>query len=172
MHGPEKWYLDETPAQLCHAEQIWQCRAFFPDAPRDPASLRLILESNTIPKVRFAISGMSRLLFRQLNVSLGGMYDLQLMELGSRNDRQSKNAVNCRWPKTDNSINICLFSSHGHDPCQSTERIKLFPALWSIDRCRLDTPDEAFWLSSARLRQSTHGPSHFPPSYGAWLRPA
>ncbi|KAH6952233.1 hypothetical protein DER45DRAFT_577757 [Fusarium avenaceum] len=56
----------------------------------DDGSLRLILESKAIPKVGFDIYNMSRLLFSQLNVSLGNIYDLQLMELASRDNRQSK----------------------------------------------------------------------------------
>ncbi|KAF5699109.1 3' 5' exonuclease [Fusarium mundagurra] len=97
-------------------------------------SLRPILESNTIPKVGFDIRGMSRVLFRQLNVSLGGMYDLQLMELASRDDKKDRKLLSgvakCidedlpnsrvakhRWLKTNDSINKYLFSSQGHIAC-------------------------------------------------------
>ncbi|CAG9988012.1 unnamed protein product [Clonostachys byssicola] len=40
------------------------------------ASLRSILESKSIPKVGFDIRAPSKLLFRDFNVSLDGMYDL------------------------------------------------------------------------------------------------
>jgi exonuclease 3'-5' domain-containing protein 1 len=53
-------------------------------------SLRSILESKSIPKVRFDIRTASKLLFRDFDVSLDGIYDLQLMELASRDRHQSK----------------------------------------------------------------------------------
>ncbi|KAM0540539.1 hypothetical protein ACHAPJ_013587 [Fusarium lateritium] len=133
----------------------------------DSASLRLMLESKAIPKVGFDIRGMSKLLFRQLNVSLDGMYDLQLMELASRDDGQSKkflaglakcidqdvpdtNTAKRRWLQPDDSTNLHLFNSLGHVPRQSVKRVELFPAMWKVYRRKLGPPSKAFWLRSAR----------------------
>ncbi|KAG8664425.1 hypothetical protein FPOAC2_13372 [Fusarium poae] len=144
-------------------------------------SLRLILESEAIPKVGFDIRGMSRLLFNQLNVSLGNMYDLQLMELASRDDGQSKkflaglsqcivqdipdsNIVKRRWLQSDDSTDMYLFNSRGHVPRQSRRRFELFPALWAVYRRKLGLPGELVWLrfaraeSQERVQDSKKGP--------------
>ncbi|KAF4957603.1 hypothetical protein FSARC_11242 [Fusarium sarcochroum] len=132
-------------------------------------SLRSMLESKAIIKVGFDIRGMSRLLFRQLNVSLDGMYDLQLMELASRDNGQSKkflaglakcidqdipstNNTKRRWLQPDDSTNMHLFNSLGHVPRQSMNRVELFPALWKVYRRKLGVPHQAFWLRSARTQ--------------------
>ncbi|CAI6097370.1 unnamed protein product [Clonostachys chloroleuca] len=54
------------------------------------ASLRSIFESKSIPKVGFDIRAVSKLLVRDFNVTLDSMYDLQLMELASRDYQHSK----------------------------------------------------------------------------------
>jgi exonuclease 3'-5' domain-containing protein 1 len=130
-------------------------------------SLRLILESKDIPKVGFDIRGMSRILFNQLNVSLGNMYDLQLMELASRDDGQSKkflaglakcidqdipssNIVKRRWMQSDGSTNMHLFNSRGHVPRQFPRRVEVFPALWTVYKRKLGVPGELVWLGFAR----------------------
>jgi exonuclease 3'-5' domain-containing protein 1 len=130
-------------------------------------SLRLVLESKTITKVGFDIRDMSRLLFRQFNVSLGGMYDLQLMELASREEGQSKkflsglakcididvpstDATKLRWLQPDTTTNMHIFNSLGHAPNRSMRRVEMFPILWKIYRRRLGKPGEAFWLAHAR----------------------
>ncbi|VTO83125.1 unnamed protein product [Fusarium graminearum] len=130
-------------------------------------SLRLILESKAIPKVGFDIRDMSRLLFSQLNVSLGNIYDLQLMELASRDDGQSKkflaglskcidqdipdsNIVKRRWLQSDDSTDMYLFNSRDHVPRQSLRRVELFPALWTVYRHKLGVPSELVWLRFAR----------------------
>ncbi|CAH0031162.1 unnamed protein product [Clonostachys rhizophaga] len=129
------------------------------------ASLRSILESKSIPKVGFDIRAVSKLLFRDFNVSLDGMYDLQLMELASRDYQHSKkhlagfakcvdqdvpksNTTKSRWLQPDDSTNMHLFNSLGHVP--SMKRIELYPALWAVYRHRLSKPGQAFWLSFAR----------------------
>jgi exonuclease 3'-5' domain-containing protein 1 len=53
-------------------------------------SLRSILESKSIPKVGFNIRTVSKLLFRDFNISLNRIYNLQLIELISRDYYQSK----------------------------------------------------------------------------------
>ncbi|KAH7182368.1 uncharacterized protein B0J16DRAFT_373012 [Fusarium flagelliforme] len=100
-------------------------------------SLRLVLESKTIAKVGFDIRDMSRLLFHQFNVSLSGMYDLQLMELASREEGQSKKF-------------LAGLANLGHAPNRSMRRVEMFPVLWKIYRRRLGKPGEAFWLAHAR----------------------
>uniref|UniRef100_A0A8H7K8N0 3'-5' exonuclease domain-containing protein n=1 Tax=Bionectria ochroleuca TaxID=29856 RepID=A0A8H7K8N0_BIOOC len=129
------------------------------------ASLRSLLESKSIPKVGFDIRAVSKLLFRDFSVSLDGMYDLQLMELASRNGRHSKkhlagfakcvdqdvpksNTTKSRWLQPDDTTNMHLFNSLGYFP--SMKRIELYPALWAVYRYRLSKPWQAFWLSSAR----------------------
>jgi len=130
-------------------------------------SLRLVLESKTITKVGFDIRDMSRLLFRQFNISLGGMYDLQLMELASREEGQSKkflaglakcidqdipttDTTKIRWLQSDGNTNMHLFNSLGHAPNRSMRRVEMFPILWKIYRRRLSKPGEAFWLAHVR----------------------
>ncbi|KAJ4110258.1 hypothetical protein NW768_012018 [Fusarium equiseti] len=130
-------------------------------------SLRLVLESKNVTKVGFDIRDMSRLLFRQFNVSLGGIYDLQLMELASRAEGKSKKFLSglakcididvpstdetkLRWLQPDAATNMHLFNSLGHAPNRSMRRVEMFPVLWKIYRRRLGRPGEAFWLSHAR----------------------
>ncbi|KAK7751866.1 hypothetical protein SLS62_006167 [Diatrype stigma] len=48
-------------------------------------TLRQLLESEHIPKVIFDVRNDSAALYKQYQVSLAGMHDLQLMELGKRN---------------------------------------------------------------------------------------
>lgn len=133
----------------------------------DGGSLRLILESKAIPKVGFDIRNMSRLLFSQINVSLGNIYDLQLMELASRDDGLSKkflaglsqcidrdipdsNIVKRRWLQSDDSTDMYPSNSRDHVPRQSQRRIELFPALWAVYRRKLGVPRELVWLRFAR----------------------
>ncbi|KAH7190145.1 hypothetical protein DER44DRAFT_844821 [Fusarium oxysporum] len=130
------------------------------------ASLCSILESKTINKVGFDIRHVSRLLVHQLNVSLDGMWDIQLLELASRDDGQSKkflagftkcieqlpssNSAKARWLKPDDSTNLHFFNSLGHVPRQSMKRVEMFPSLWSVYRRRLGTPNNMVWLHFAR----------------------
>ncbi|KAH7230897.1 hypothetical protein BKA59DRAFT_504525 [Fusarium tricinctum] len=126
-------------------------------------SLRLILESKAIPKIGFDIRGMSRLLFMQQNVSLGNMYDLQLMELASRDDRQSKKflAGLRKCVKQDISDSNIV---KRRVPRQSRRHVELFPALWTVYRRKLGVPSELVWLrfahaeSQERVQDSKKGP--------------
>ncbi|KAJ4011833.1 hypothetical protein NW752_004233 [Fusarium irregulare] len=132
-------------------------------------SLRLILESKIITKVGFDIRDMSRLLFQQFNVSLGGMYDLQLMELASREEGKSKkflsglvkcididipstDATKLRWLQPDVTTNMHMSNSLAHAPNRSMRRVEMFPVLWKVYRQRLGRPGEAFWLATARCQ--------------------
>ncbi|KAK2669516.1 Ribonuclease H superfamily [Fusarium oxysporum f. sp. vasinfectum] len=53
-------------------------------------SLRVLLESTKIPEVGFDIRDISRILFHRFKMSLGGVHDIQLLELASRKDGQQK----------------------------------------------------------------------------------
>jgi exonuclease 3'-5' domain-containing protein 1 len=130
-------------------------------------SLRHILESKDIPKIGFDIRDMSKLLINQLNLTLGGMYDLQLMELASRDHEQSKkflagfakcvnqdipssNGAKGRWLNPNDTSNLHLFNSLGHAPRQTIKRVELFPALWTVYRRKLGRPGQMMWLRFAR----------------------
>ncbi|KAK7420410.1 hypothetical protein QQX98_002833 [Neonectria punicea] len=130
-------------------------------------SLRHILESESIPKAAFDLRGLSGILFHQYSVFLKGMYDLQLMELASRDTKQSKkylagfkkcidedipstNATKQRWLQSEDLTNMRLFNSLGYGPRSSIKRIELYPSLWEVYRGKLGRPGEAFWLQSAR----------------------
>lgn len=130
-------------------------------------SLRHIFESKSIPKVAFDLRGLSGILFHQYSVFLDGMYDLQLMELASRNTEQPKkylagfkkcidqdipstNATKQRWLQPEYLTNMHLFNSLGHAPRSSMKRIELYPSLWEVYRGKLGRPGEAFWLHHAR----------------------
>jgi exonuclease 3'-5' domain-containing protein 1 len=101
-------------------------------------------------------------------MSLDGMYDLQLMKLASRDDKEDRKFLsgleNCinedlpgssvvkhRWLKMNDSTNKYLSSSLNRIARPSMKRIELFPALWNIYRGRLGIPGKAFWLHSARV---------------------
>lgn len=105
-----------------------------------------ILESNTIPKVAFDIRGLSRAFFCHLNMSLDGMYDLQLVELARRDDKDSRkflswlanpinenpsgsSVVKHRWLKMNDLTNEYLSSSLNRIARSSMKRVELFPAL-------------------------------------------
>lgn len=130
-------------------------------------SLRTILESDVVPKVGFDIRGLSRLLYSQFNVSLEGMCDLQLMELASRDDGESKkflagfakcinedvpstNTAKVRWLTPGDTTNMHMFNSAGHVSRKTMRRVELFPTLWAVYRRKLDAPSQAFWLASVR----------------------
>jgi exonuclease 3'-5' domain-containing protein 1 len=99
-------------------------------------------------------------------MSLDGMYDLQLMELASRDDKDSRkflsglanrinedlpgsSVVKHRWLKMNDLTNEYLSSSLNRIARSSMKRVELFPVLWDIYRCRLGIPGKAFWLHSA-----------------------
>ncbi|KAM0469803.1 hypothetical protein ACHAP7_009835 [Fusarium lateritium] len=130
-------------------------------------TLRTILESDAVPKVGFDIRGLSRLFHSQFNVSLGGMCDLQLMELASRDYGESKkflagfakcidedvpsnNDAKIRWLTPGDTTNMHMFNSPGHVPRISMRRVELFPTLWAIYRRKLGAPSQTFWLASVR----------------------
>ncbi|KAH6972717.1 hypothetical protein BKA56DRAFT_592731 [Ilyonectria sp. MPI-CAGE-AT-0026] len=130
-------------------------------------SLRHILESESVPKVGFDIRGISRILFHQYNVVLGGMYDLQLMELASRGSKLSKKylagltkcvdqdipstkTTKSRWLQPGDTSNMHLFNSLGHVSRDTMMRIERFPPLWAVYRRKLGRPGQAFWLNAAR----------------------
>ncbi|KAF5667454.1 3' 5' exonuclease [Fusarium heterosporum] len=130
-------------------------------------SLRAILESGKIWKAGFDIRDLSRLLYNQFNLSLGGIYDLQLMELASRDDGKSKkflagfakcvdqdipgsNDAKLRWLTPSISTNMHMFNSLGHVTRHSMRRVELFSVLWAIYRHKLARAYQAFWLASAR----------------------
>jgi exonuclease 3'-5' domain-containing protein 1 len=109
-------------------------------------SLCTILESDAVPKVGFDIRGLSRLLYSQFNVLLGGTCDLQLKELASRNDEVSKkflagfakcidedvsstNAAKVRWLTPGDTTNMHMFNSLGRVHRKTMRRVELFPAL-------------------------------------------
>lgn len=139
----------------------------------------------------FDIRDMSRLLFRQFNVSLGGMYDLQLMELASREEGKSKkllsglakcididvpstDATKLRWPQPDATTNLRMFNSLGHAPNRSMRRVEMFPVLWKVYRRRLGKPGEAFWLTEARCEsqeRAERSKSDSASQYGRHLGP-
>ncbi|KAM0206200.1 hypothetical protein ACHAQI_008499 [Fusarium lateritium] len=132
-------------------------------------TLRTILESDAVPKVGFDIRGLSRLFHSQFNVSLGGMCDLQLMELASRDYGESKkflagfakcidedvpsnNDAKIRWLTPGDTTNMHMFNSPGHVPRISMRRVELFPTLWAIYRRKLGAPSQTFWLASVRTQ--------------------
>ncbi|KAM0355078.1 hypothetical protein ACHAPU_000935 [Fusarium lateritium] len=134
-------------------------------------SLRAILESKKIPKAGFDIRDLSRLLHNQFNLSLGGMYDLQLMELASRGEGQSQkflagftkcvdqdipssNAAKVRWLTPATSTSIHMSNSLGHVSRRSMRRVELFSVLWAIYRRKLARPGMAYWLASTRSQSS------------------
>jgi exonuclease 3'-5' domain-containing protein 1 len=146
-------------------------------------SLRLILESKDIPKVGFDIRGISRLLFRQFNISLAGIYDLQLMELASRKEGQSmkflsglakcidqdipsSNDTKIRWLTPEDTSNLHLYNTFGHVPNSSMKRVEMFPILWSVYKRKLSRPKNAVWLhlaqqeSEQRVHDSKNAGSH------------
>ncbi|KAI1066686.1 hypothetical protein LB507_011631 [Fusarium sp. FIESC RH6] len=122
-------------------------------------SLRPILESSTIPKVGFDIRGLSRALFCHLNMSLDGMYDLQLMELASRDDKDSRkflsglaNCINTDLPgssvvehrllKMNDSTNKYLSSSLHRiaraDSACLARPFGFIPRVWNlVSECKL-----------------------------------
>ncbi|UZP36614.1 hypothetical protein NXS19_004430 [Fusarium pseudograminearum] len=130
-------------------------------------SLRLVLESKSIPKVGFDIRDVSRLLFRQHNISLAGIYDIQLMELASRNEGQSmkflaglakcidrdisnSNDRKIRWLNPAQPSNLYVHNNIGHAPKYIMRRVEMFPVLWSFYKQNLDRPKKAMWLHLAR----------------------
>ncbi|KAJ4104082.1 hypothetical protein NW760_010760 [Fusarium oxysporum] len=64
--------------------------AAFSAVGNSETSLRVPLESTNIPKVGFDIRDISRILCHRFKVSLGGVHDIQLLELASRKDGQQK----------------------------------------------------------------------------------
>ncbi|KAF9767146.1 hypothetical protein IL306_000346 [Fusarium sp. DS 682] len=130
-------------------------------------SFREVLESKDIPKVGFDIRDISRLLFRQYNVSLAGIHDLQLMELASRKDGESKkflsglqkcinqdlpssNMEKIRRLNTEETTNMHLYNTFGHNPNGSMRRIEIFPELWSVYNRRLSREKNSVWLHLMR----------------------
>ncbi|RSL37982.1 hypothetical protein CEP53_015296 [Fusarium sp. AF-6] len=147
-------------------------------------SLRVILESRHIPKVGFDIRDVSQLLFRQFNVSLAGVYDLQLMELASRKDGQSKkflsgfakcidhdvpssNSTKIRWLSPEDSTDMHLYNTLGHVANSSMKRVELFPILWSVYKRKLGKAKNAVWLHLAReeSEQRAHDSKNSPASH-------
>ncbi|KAL8966944.1 MAG: hypothetical protein Q9183_003143 [Haloplaca sp. 2 TL-2023] len=59
-------------------------QAFLTTGKDNPATLKSILESTTIPKVFFDVRNDSDALHAHYNVRLSGIHDLQLMELATR----------------------------------------------------------------------------------------
>ncbi|KAH7024166.1 hypothetical protein EDB80DRAFT_770824 [Ilyonectria destructans] len=124
-------------------------------------SLRSFLGSESVPKVAFDIRGLSRILFHRYNLSLDGMYDLQLMELASRDMKESKkylaglakcidrdipstNPTKQCWLQPNDSTNMHLFNSLGHVTRDTMRQVELFPSLWSVYRRKLGQPGQAF----------------------------
>ncbi|KAF4953788.1 hypothetical protein FGADI_5781 [Fusarium gaditjirri] len=64
--------------------------AAFSAVGNNEMSLRMLLESTDIPKVRFDIRDIFRVLFHRFNVSVTRFHDIQLMELASRKAGQQK----------------------------------------------------------------------------------
>ncbi|KAI0838369.1 hypothetical protein F5Y06DRAFT_287129 [Hypoxylon sp. FL0890] len=135
-------------------------------------SLKSILESESIPKVVFDVRPISRTLFRLHNVSLDGVRDLQLMELASRDAKQSKkyvaglnkcveqdvassNEAKRRWMSTDKWNEYRTFNATGHAPRWSMKRVEIFPALWDTYYARLRRPSQAFWLAQSEWEAKT-----------------
>ncbi|KAI6080213.1 hypothetical protein F4821DRAFT_68875 [Hypoxylon rubiginosum] len=131
-------------------------------------SLSTILQSDKIPKVVFDVRGISKALFDQHNLSLDGIRDLQLMELASRDGRQSKkyvaglakcvetdipasNEARKRWFESDSVDGNSSFGVLGNTLRSSMKRVKIFPTLWNIYYERLRRPGEAFWHSNSRF---------------------
>ncbi|KAF0637634.1 hypothetical protein FPSE5266_00727 [Fusarium pseudograminearum] len=130
-------------------------------------SLRLVLESKSIPKAGFDIRDLSRLLFRQYNISLAGIYDIQLMELASRKEGQSMKFLaglakcidrdisnsddrKIRWLNPAQPSNLYVHNTMGHAPKYIMRRVEMFPVLWSLYKQNLDRPENAMWLHLAR----------------------
>ncbi|CAF3433565.1 unnamed protein product [Fusarium graminearum] len=130
-------------------------------------SLRLVLESKSIPKVGFDIRDLSRLLFRQHNISLASIYDIQLMELASRKEGQymkflaglakcidrdifNSNDRKIRWLNPAQPSNLHVHNTMGHAPKYIMRRVEMFPVLWSLYKQELDRPKNAMWLHLAR----------------------
>ncbi|OTA52918.1 hypothetical protein K449DRAFT_470249 [Hypoxylon sp. EC38] len=135
-------------------------------------SLKSILESESIPKVVFDVRTLSNTVFRLHNVSLAGIRDLQLMELASRDDEQSKkyvagfakcvekdipksNEAKKRWLDTNNVNEYRAFNAIGHAPRWSMKRVELFPTLWGTYYARLRRPAQAFWLAQSEWEAKT-----------------
>lgn len=131
---------------------------------KNPAEISLssILESEPIPKVVFDVRRISKALFDQHDLSLGGIQDLQLMELASRHAKQSKkyvtglakcieteipesNEVRKRWFESSNVDEYHAFNILGHTPRPSMYRVELFPPLWNTYNERLRQPKNEFW---------------------------
>ncbi|KAL9572070.1 hypothetical protein ACKAV7_003787 [Fusarium commune] len=130
-------------------------------------SFQLVLESKDIPKVGFDIRDISRLLFRQFNISLAGIYDLQLMELASRKEGQSmkflsglakcidqdipsSNGKKIRWLNPEDTSNLHLYNTLGHVRNSSMKRVEVFPTLWSVYKRKLSRPKNAVWFHLAQ----------------------
>ncbi|KAI1378093.1 hypothetical protein F4677DRAFT_414404 [Hypoxylon crocopeplum] len=135
-------------------------------------SLKTILESESIPKITFDVRPLSYALYRQHNISLDGIRDLQLMELASRDAKQSKkyvkglvkcieqdtdpsNEVRQRWLGTENVDEYHISNVLGHAPRSSMKRVEVFPTLWNVYYARLRRPAEAFWLAQSRWESQT-----------------
>jgi exonuclease 3'-5' domain-containing protein 1 len=131
--------------------------AFSPIHAKLP-SLCAILESDVVPKVAFDIRGLSRVLYYQFGVPLGGMCDLQLMELASGDygvskkflaglmkcidkDIPSTNTAKVQWLNPGDTTSI---------PRRHIRPVELFPTLWAVYRRKLGAPGQAFWLASVR----------------------
>ncbi|KAI1139156.1 hypothetical protein F5Y05DRAFT_339988 [Hypoxylon sp. FL0543] len=135
-------------------------------------TLKWVLESESIPKIVFDVRHLSHALFRLHNVSLDGIRDLQLMELASRDAKQSKkyvaglnkcvdhdiassNEARTRWLDANKGTQYHTFNTIGHAPRWSMKRVELFPALWDAYYARLRRPSQAFWLAQSEWEAKT-----------------
>ncbi|KAI6082221.1 hypothetical protein F4821DRAFT_247568 [Hypoxylon rubiginosum] len=130
-------------------------------------SLKALLESESNPKVVFDVRQLSQAVYHQHNISLNGIRDLQLMELASREAKQSKkyvkglvkcveqdlslsNEIRQRWLGTDNVDEYRISNILGRAPRSSVKRIEMFPALWEVYYAKLRRPAQAFWLAQSQ----------------------
>ncbi|OTB01367.1 hypothetical protein M426DRAFT_323512 [Hypoxylon sp. CI-4A] len=139
----------------------------FTKANASGSSLKSILETELIPKVAFDVRVLSRVLFQQLDIRIDGMRDIQLMELASRDSKQSRkfvaglrkcaeedlpasNEVRRRWLEPE-SVDLYRFTNtRGHVPRSSMRRVETFPALWAVYYRRLRRPQQAFWFAQSK----------------------
>ena len=145
-------------------------------------SLKTILESPTIPKVVFDIRNDSDALFSHFKISVDGIHDLQLMELGTRNGSKDFVAGLAKCIERESPISVATKAEWRrikedtirlYDPKKGgryeifNERpmkpeiiqycawdVALLPGLYNVYNAKLCLSKEAFW--QAQVREATN----------------
>lgn len=125
-------------------------KAVLSTTTKSGTSLKTILEPSTIPKVVFDIRNISDALFSLFQISVGGIKDLQLMELASRTGSRKFLSSLADCIEKDSPISAaakaewCLIKERGH------KDVALLPSLYSVVNTKLRSPGLAFWRVTVR----------------------